>query len=119
MDPHPHLGVAHASIHPCKHASVMKKIVDMSAGVCLISHSLFFFPPVVVRMSCVHVGWCLFVQDNGDEKSPAKAGSTPAKSTAAAIEDRRVVAVDQYMFLFLKFISSVIPTIEYDYTLSA
>lgn len=25
---HPHLGLPHASIHPCKHASVMKKIVD-------------------------------------------------------------------------------------------
>ena len=25
---------------------------------------------------------------------------------------------DQYLFLFLKFISCVIPTIEYDYTIS-
>ena len=25
--------------------------------------------------------------------------------------------VDQYLLLFLKFISSVIPTIEYDYTM--
>ena len=26
--------------------------------------------------------------------------------------------VEQYLFLFLKFISAVCPTIEYDYTLS-
>jgi ubiquitin-like-conjugating enzyme ATG3 len=26
--------------------------------------------------------------------------------------------VEQYLFLFLKFISSVCPTIEYDYTIS-
>lgn len=28
------------------------------------------------------------------------------------------INVEEYLFLFLKFISSVIPTIEYDYTLS-
>lgn len=27
--------------------------------------------------------------------------------------------VDQYLFLFLKFIAAVIPTMEYDYTLPA
>jgi len=27
------------------------------------------------------------------------------------------VSVDQYFFIFLKFIASVIPTIEYDYTM--
>jgi hypothetical protein len=27
-----------------------------------------------------------------------------------------VPSVDQYLFIFLKFIQSVIPTIEYDYT---
>jgi len=66
VESHPHLGVSHLSIHPCKHASVMKKIVDML--------------------------------------NDGEAAST--------------VSVDQYMFLFLKFISSVIPTIEYDFTLS-
>lgn len=28
VESHPYLGVAHASIHPCKHAHVMKRIVD-------------------------------------------------------------------------------------------
>ena len=27
--------------------------------------------------------------------------------------------VDQYMFLFLKFMNAVIPTIEYDFTIQA
>jgi len=65
VEPHPFLGVAHASIHPCKHASVMKKIVDQLA-------------------------------QGGDASK---------------------LDVKQYMFIFLKFISSVIPTIEYDYTM--
>ena len=64
IDPHPHTGVPSASIHPCKHGSVMKKLVVMMT------------------------------------------------------EDKGVPNVDSYLFVFLKFIASVVPTIEYDYTLS-
>jgi hypothetical protein len=28
VEAHPHNGIPHLNIHPCKHASVMKKIVD-------------------------------------------------------------------------------------------
>lgn len=63
FDTHPHLGVPCAFIHPCKHASVMKKMIQNMI-------------------------------DNG--KQPR---------------------VDQYLFLFLKFLSAVIPNIEYDYTI--
>lgn len=67
VETHPFLGVPHLSIHPCKHAHVMKRIIEqMSAD--------------------------------------GRGGN---------------VDVKQYMFIFLKFISSVIPTIEYDFTLSA
>jgi len=64
IDEHPHLGIPFAYIHPCNHASVMKKICDRLA-------------------------------QNGKE-----------------------LRVDQYMFLFLKFISAVIPTIDYDFTMA-
>ena len=63
LEPHPHLGVKQASIHPCNHAKVMKKIIDT-------------------------------VKENGGEMN-----------------------VYQSLFVFLKFISSVVPTIEYDFTL--
>lgn len=63
IEPHPHLGNKQASIHPCNHAKVMKKIIDT-------------------------------IQANG---------GTPE--------------VHQSVFIFLKFISSVVPTIEYDFTL--
>eukprot|EP00010_Vexillifera_abyssalis_P001628 CAMPEP_0201552184 /NCGR_PEP_ID=MMETSP0173_2-20130828/14543_1 /ASSEMBLY_ACC=CAM_ASM_000268 /TAXON_ID=218659 /ORGANISM="Vexillifera sp., Strain DIVA3 564/2" /LENGTH=314 /DNA_ID=CAMNT_0047962623 /DNA_START=27 /DNA_END=974 /DNA_ORIENTATION=+ len=62
FDTHPHLGHSCAYIHPCKHASVMKKIMGR-------------------------------LHESGKE-----------------------LRVDQYLFLFLKFISAVIPTIEYDFT---
>jgi ubiquitin-like-conjugating enzyme ATG3 len=64
IEPHPHLKISQASIHPCKHAIIMKKMIDH-----LVS--------------------------NGKE-----------------------IKVHQYMILFLKFIASVIPTIEYDYTMA-
>jgi ubiquitin-like-conjugating enzyme ATG3 len=63
MEPHPHLGIKQASIHPCNHAKVMKKIID------------------TIQMN----------------------GGTPQ--------------VHQSIFVFLKFISSVVPTIEYDFTI--
>ncbi|CAA7026943.1 unnamed protein product [Microthlaspi erraticum] len=63
IEDHPHLPGKHASVHPCRHGAVMKKIIDV-----LMSH-----------------------------------GVEPE--------------VDKYLFLFLKFMASVIPTIEYDYTM--
>ncbi|GJP37296.1 hypothetical protein CLOM_g6129 [Closterium sp. NIES-68] len=63
IDDHPHLPGKYASVHPCKHAAVMKKIIGIMAA-------------------------------NG-------------------VQPR----VDQYLFIFLKFISSLVPTIEYDYTI--
>jgi len=59
---HPHLQIPEAYIHPCKHAAVMKKLIQ--------------------RM----------------------------------MDSKKVPRVDQYLFIFLKFIHAAIPTIEYDYT---
>ncbi|CAN0384965.1 unnamed protein product [Ectocarpus fasciculatus] len=64
MEPHPHLSSHHASVHPCKHASTMKIMLE--------------------------------------------------NLTKGGKEAR----VDQYLFIFLKFIQSVVPTIDYDYTMS-
>ncbi|KAJ2156079.1 E2-like enzyme [Coemansia sp. RSA 552] len=65
IETHPHLAVQQASIHPCKHAHVMKKIIER-----------------------------------------------------AVESGRREIRVDQYLVIFLKFMSSVLPTLEYDYTMS-
>ena len=62
VKPHPHLSAPFASIHPCRHADVMQKIVN----------------------------------------NMKRVGKEPR--------------VDQYMFIFLKFLSAVIPNIEYDNT---
>ncbi|CAH1397129.1 unnamed protein product [Nezara viridula] len=63
METHPHLpGPPMASVHPCRHAVVMKKIIET-------------------------------VLEGGGE-----------------------LGVHMYLIIFLKFVQSVIPTIEYDYT---
>lgn len=63
MEVHPHIpGPPMASVHPCRHAEVMKKIIET-------------------------------VMEGGGE-----------------------LGVHMYLIIFLKFVQSVIPTIEYDYT---
>eukprot|EP00126_Sphaerothecum_destruens_P006821 Sdes_comp19545_c0_seq1m11165 len=62
IETHPHLPLNMASIHPCRHANVMKKILEN-------------------------------VSKGGNE-----------------------LGVHMYIMVFLKFVQSVIPTIEYDYT---
>ncbi|KAG1694627.1 hypothetical protein DVH05_021128 [Phytophthora capsici] len=75
MEPHPHRGsLVHASIHPCQHGAVMKRIIA-----------------------------------NLKARNP---GETETEEQVA-----NEIRSDQYLFLFLKFIQSVIPTIDYDYTI--
>eukprot|EP00249_Psilotum_nudum_P017010 c26107_g1_i1 orf=279-1220(+) len=62
IEDHPYMTGKHASVHPCRHGAVMKKIIDV----------------LMIR------------------------GVEPE--------------VDKYLFLFLKFVATVIPTIEYDHT---
>jgi len=64
LDPHPNLSMSAASIHPCRHAEVMSRLVDN------------------------------------------------------LIEAGKEFAAEHYLVLFLKFIASVVPTIQYDYTMS-
>jgi ubiquitin-like-conjugating enzyme ATG3 len=64
IEQHPHLSALNASIHPCRHADVMKKMIERLA------------------------------------------------------DDGKYIRVDLYLYLFLKFISAVIPTIDYDFTIT-
>lgn len=57
-----------------------------------------------------HLGYqCAFIH-------PCKHAAVMKKIIARVMENGRTPRVDQYLFLFLKFISAVIPTIEYDFT---
>ena len=94
-----------ASVHPCKHASVMKKVIErMNAG-------------VVEEQKAQRKGggskdakkkWP-FRKSSGIGKDD-KAPSTPEE------DDVEGMRVDFYLVVFLKFIASIVPTIEVDST---
>jgi len=50
---------------------------------------------------------------------PCRHAETMKKITDQLVAGGKAPQVDQYLFLFLKFIAAVIPTMEYDYTLPA
>lgn len=75
MELHPHRNaLIHASIHPCQHGAVMKRIL-------------------------------------------ANLKMRPVDSIESNEDDTKRIRCDQYLFVFLKFIQSVVPTIDYDYTI--
>lgn len=78
IESHPHFNTTlpTASIHPCQHASAMKRILDQ------------------------------MIEPHSNE------------SQLQSNEQIPLPTVDQYLFIFLKFLQSVIPTIEYDYTVN-
>lgn len=77
IERHPQLDISMASIHPCRHAHVMKRIINFTES----HHNR---PP-------------------GQGKEQRAGGE---------------VRVDQYLVIFLKFMSTVLPTVDYDYTMS-
>lgn len=77
------------SIHPCKHSSVMKVLMAHAAA--SKQHSKDLSDQVDILL--------LHDADDKDEQAG--------------------IRVDQYLIIFLKFIASVTPGIEYDYTMDA
>ncbi|KAI9507495.1 putative E2-like enzyme [Russula earlei] len=91
-----------ASVHPCKHASVMRKLIErMNAGV------------VEEQKAQRKAGakdskkkW-LFKRSGGSGKDDKPTGEE---------EEVEGMRVDFYLVVFLKFIASIVPTIEVDST---
>ncbi|KAG2047287.1 hypothetical protein BDR06DRAFT_98907 [Suillus hirtellus] len=95
-----------ASVHPCKHASVMKKVIErMNAGV--VEEQL------AARKNSGK-------QQDKDGKKKWGFGRKGAKEEGvkSPVEEEEVegMRVDFYLVVFLKFIASIVPTIEVDST---
>lgn len=88
MEAHPHLAGPHASIHPCQHAAVMKTIVRNLAAATNATTP----------------------QQHGTDVTGNDTGSSSNGGGGGP-------AVEMYLFIFLKFVSSIIPTINYDFTM--
>lgn len=122
-------GLKMASVHPCKHASVMKVLLDRADAA------------LKLRMQRIKEG-----KANATDKMEGMEGledalgnlkvsegaSAPASSSQGKEakegdewevldeeQDEVALRVDQYLIVFLKFMASVTPTIEHDFTTSA
>lgn len=89
-----------ASVHPCKHASVMKKVIErMNSAVEQLSRN-------VNKLEEREKKRWMFTRKAKDDK------------TASNPDDDQLggMRVDFYLVVFLKFIASIVPTIEVDST---
>jgi ubiquitin-like-conjugating enzyme ATG3 len=97
-----------ASVHPCKHASVMKKVIErMNAGV------------VQEQLAARKNSGKLQDKDKDGKKKWAfgrKGGKDDNYKGAGEDEEVEGMRVDFYLVVFLKFIASIVPTIEVDST---
>ena len=109
IDPFPHSSKLRvASVHPCKHADVMKKVIErMNAG-------------VVAEQKASGTG-----KGGSDAGKKRWFGGVVRKVTGGTpsptgdqnnTNDSEGMRVDMYLVVFLKFIASIVPTIEVDST---
>mmetsp|Transcript_7622 Transcript_7622/g.18424 ORF Transcript_7622/g.18424 Transcript_7622/m.18424 type:complete len:374 (-) Transcript_7622:730-1851(-) len=98
MEVHPHVSSScpHASIHPCQHAKVMKAIVRN-----------------LIRGGSSSKGGGTTSADN---RSSTKNDDDDGNDGEYE-EAKSGPSVENYLFIFLKFVSSMIPTINYDFTM--
>ncbi|KAJ7497645.1 putative E2-like enzyme [Mycena latifolia] len=92
-----------ASVHPCKHASVMKKVIERMNN-SVVEEQL------AQRKSPA--------SKDGKKKWFSRKASGSGKEDKAEDEEVEGMRVDFYLVVFLKFIASIVPTIEVDSTAS-
>ncbi|GAA5946571.1 hypothetical protein JCM10213_006633 [Rhodosporidiobolus nylandii] len=118
IEPFPHSSsLSIASVHPCKHSSVMKKVIErMDNNVRELQ-----------RREREASGSSADAAAAKEDKRKVSGGSKwlglgkkkdkgEKEDKAEEEEDLGGLRVDQYLLVFLKFISSIVPTIEVDST---
>lgn len=120
-----------ASVHPCRHASVMKVLLDRAdAALKLRMEKLRVgerpsekgMEGLVEQTGKLDVGG----GKGGAEKTPAGQqpigggdGEWEVLPADAQQPEEVAIRVDQYLVVFLKFMASVTPGIEHDFTMGA
>ena len=117
IEPFPHsTALTAASVHPCKHASVMKKVIErMNASMVEEQRKTSgASSPKEGSSSNSSKRWL-----GGAIRRVTGGGSSSAeKSAVAESDDDGGMKVDFYLVVFLKFVASIVPTIEVDSTTS-
>lgn len=109
-----------ASVHPCRHASVMKTLLDRADAALKVRKaklrrgegaSAQGMEGLVEETKGLKIeGQAAKAKEGGDEWEVLDGGE-------GAAEDDSAIRVDQYLIVFLKFMASVTPGIEHDYTM--
>lgn len=108
IEPFPHSNsLRAASVHPCKHASVMKKVIERMSNSIEEQQALRRgSAPAPSKESKKKWGGLMGGRKGTGDKAPA----------AGEEEEVEGMRVDFYLVVFLKFIASIVPTIEVDST---
>jgi len=118
----PHSSLQAASVHPCKHASVMKKVIErMNAHVVEEQRKAGIVVPKTpgTKEKRGWLGGALRKVTGGTSAPADKSSSGDLGGTSGAEfvdETMEGMRVDFYLVVFLKFIASIVPTIEVDST---
>ncbi|GAA6058670.1 hypothetical protein JCM10212_004081 [Sporobolomyces blumeae] len=124
IEPFPHLsGLSIASVHPCKHSSVMKRFIErMDGGVRELQkqerrneNGSTGSDDKKEPTASAGAGKGKWLGLGKKKDKDAAAGGAGAGKDDAA-EEVEGLRVDQYLVVFLKFMSSIVPTIEVDAT---
>ncbi len=118
------LGIKMASVHPCKHASVMKVLLDRADA----ALKLRLARRKLASKRAIRAGEAERSPDEALQSSivknepTARANASTGGDEWEVLEEGRepeeepAIRVDQYLVVFLKFAATLIPTIEHDFT---
>lgn len=110
-----------ATVHPCRHASVMKTLLDRAdAALKLRREKLKQTQSVEEANRVLHANGGL--EGLVDETKGLSLGDQQQQGDEWEVlqadeEEQNAIRVDQYLVVFLKFIASVTPGIEHDFTM--
>ncbi|OAA75012.1 Autophagy-related protein 3 [Akanthomyces lecanii RCEF 1005] len=108
-----------ASVHPCKHASVMKTLLDRADAALRIRRDKLakgqgVKAPAGMEGLVDEIGK---LDVKGAQEAADKDEWEEVQETEAVDENEVAIRVDQYLVVFLKFMASVTPGIEHDFTM--
>ena len=123
-----------ATVHPCRHASVMKTLLDRADAALKLRRDKLKQAPAGSEAAAAKVpvgsgleglvddtrGLSLAERNDAAKQQPQsqpQAGVDEWEVLQHDEDDMFAIRVDQYLVVFLKFIASVTPGIEHDFTM--
>lgn len=122
IEPFPHsTSLTLASVHPCKHASVMRKVIERMNASMIEEQRKSHQSPGASSSTAAPASGGSKKWIGGALRRVTGGGTASAEKSPVATNDGEEedgMKVDWYLVVFLKFLSSIVPTIELDSTSS-